>query len=116
MKRVVLESPFAGDVERNQKYARLCVRDCLKRGEAAIASHLLYTQEHILDDNKPEERMLGIEAGFAWNTQAEMVAVYTDFGLSSGMVKGMEFAKSQGIRVETRKLPNDVFEQHFKAS
>lgn len=44
MRRVVLESPFAGDVERNVRYAKACIRDCLSRGEAPIASHLLFTQ------------------------------------------------------------------------
>ena len=56
MKRVILESPYSGDINRNIQYARMCVRDSLMRGEAPIASHLLYTQEEILNDNIPEER------------------------------------------------------------
>lgn len=32
MKLVILESPFAGDVEANIEYARACVRDSLPRG------------------------------------------------------------------------------------
>jgi len=40
MKLVVIESPYAGDIEANVKYARECMSDCLKRGEAPIASHL----------------------------------------------------------------------------
>lgn len=56
MRLVIVESPFAGDVEENIKYARAAVRDCLMRGEAPIASHLLYTQEGILNDDIPEER------------------------------------------------------------
>ena len=32
MKRVVLESPFAGDVEENIKYAKKCVHDCRATG------------------------------------------------------------------------------------
>ena len=39
---VLLESPYAGYVERNLAYARACMRDCLLRGEAPFASHLLY--------------------------------------------------------------------------
>lgn len=39
---VLLESPYAGYVERNLAYARACARDCLLRGEAPFASHLLY--------------------------------------------------------------------------
>lgn len=50
MMRVVVESPFAGDIQKNIEYARKCMADCLKRGEAPFASHLLYTQDGILDD------------------------------------------------------------------
>ena len=42
MRRVILESPYAGNVEENVAYARAAVRDSLLRGEAPIASHLLY--------------------------------------------------------------------------
>jgi len=66
---VVLESPFGGPtidaVLENVNYAKRCVKDCLKRGEAPIASHLLFTRRGILDDTIPEERALGIEAGLA---------------------------------------------------
>jgi hypothetical protein len=52
MKKVIIESPFAGDVKKNIEYARKCMRDSLLRGEAPLASHLLYTQDGILDDTK----------------------------------------------------------------
>lgn len=42
MIRVVLESPYSGDIKGNTKYARMALRDSLARGEAPIASHLLY--------------------------------------------------------------------------
>lgn len=47
MRIVVLESPYAGDIERNTNYARDCMRDSILRGEAPIASHLIYTQAGI---------------------------------------------------------------------
>ncbi len=50
MRRAIIESPFAGDVERNVRYARAAMRDCLMRRETPYASHLLYTQEGVLDD------------------------------------------------------------------
>jgi len=34
VRRVIVESPYAGDVARNVEYARACVRDSLQRGEA----------------------------------------------------------------------------------
>ena len=57
MRRVMLESrPYNGDTDRNVRYARACVRDSLLRGEAPIASHLLYTQPGVLRDNVAGER------------------------------------------------------------
>ena len=104
MRLVVLESPYAGDVEANTIYARECIRDCLKRGEAPIASHLLFTQPGILDDKKPDERKLGIEAGHTWIQQAQMMVVYTDRGISGGMIAGIFEAQSMNVNIEFRKL------------
>lgn len=104
MKRVIVETPFAGDVERNLHYARLCLHDCLLRGEAPFASHLLYTQESILNDDIPEERRLGIEAGLVWGAAAEATVAYIDYGISRGMQLGMERAEQEGRIVELRML------------
>ena len=104
MIRVVLESPFAGDVERNIKYARECVRDSLSRGEAPIASHLLYTQEGILDDDVPDERQWGIDAGLAWKEVAEKHVFYIDYGMSNGMVYTKQYATENNIPIEIRKI------------
>lgn len=108
MKRVIVESPFAGDVERNIAYARLCLRDCLLKGEAPIASHLLYTQPNVLDDKVPDERNLGIAAGLMWGCVAEATIVYTDYGMSNGMRLGVQRAESEGRSVEYRKLFNGM--------
>lgn len=104
MRLVVVESPFAGNIESNIEYARRCVADCLKRGEAPLASHLLYTQPGILDDTKPEERKLGIEAGHVWIYWAECLVVYTDRGISNGMKAGIEYANGAGTPVEYRSI------------
>lgn len=102
---VIIESPFAGDVEKNTRYARACVRDSLLRGEAPIASHLLYTQEGILNDDVPAERQHGIDAGLAWRTVAQASVVYTDLGISKGMEYGIKAAQDAGVPVEYRTLP-----------
>jgi hypothetical protein len=104
MKLVILESPFAGDVEANVKYARECVHDSLSRGEAPIASHLLYTQPGVLDDNDPKERQWGIDAGLAWRAVAHGSVVYTDLGVSRGMEYGIAAATKAGIPIEYRTL------------
>ena len=113
MKRVILESPYAGKGWwplsvlrrlRNVRYARACVRDCLMRGETPMASHLLYTQPGILCDEMPEERYLGIMAGLTWGIVAEGTVVYTDLGISKGMEHGITNAKSTTRPIEYRKL------------
>ncbi|KKM06921.1 hypothetical protein LCGC14_1739160 [marine sediment metagenome] len=104
MRLVIIESPYAGDIEANTEYARACVRDSLQRGEAPIASHLLYTQLGILRDEIPGERQQGIDAGLAWRTVAELAAVYTDRGMSDGMRYGIRAAEEAGVPVEYRAL------------
>jgi hypothetical protein len=104
MRLVILESPYAGDIEANVTYARACVRDALSRGEAPIASHLLYTQPGILRDEDPAERQWGIDAGLAWRRVAEASVVYTDRGISAGMEYGIALARAAGKPVEFRSL------------
>ena len=104
MKLVIIESPYAGDVQRNIKYARKCIRHSLLLGEAPIASHLIYTQDGVLDDDIPEERMMGINAGLAWRIVAEAHVVYTDYGISRGMEYGINTAKKSRIPIEFRNI------------
>lgn len=113
MRLVIIESPFAGNIMVNIDYARRCIRDCIDRGEAPFASHLLYTQPGILDDTNHEQRKLGIQAGFEWGRLAEARVVYTDLGISPGMKAGIEEAEKLGQPVEYRELPGwkDGFEK-----
>lgn len=108
MELVVVESPYAGDVEGNLAYAKRCVMDCLRRGESPYASHLFFTQPGILDDLKPEERKLGIEAGFAWGRAAKRVVFYVDRGWSGGMKAGYIQALNRGTPIEIRSLEREV--------
>lgn len=108
MQLVIVESPYAGEIARNIAYARLALSDCLSKGEAPFASHLLYTQPLILDDEVPEERDLGIRAGFQWRKAAEKTVVYQDFGITDGMQWGIDHAIAQGLPVEYRNI-----EKHY---
>ncbi len=102
MRLVLIESPLAGDVEANVAYARRAMRSCLEQGEAPIASHLLYTQA--LDDTVPEDRALGMEAGWAWLPVVDAVVVFEDRGISGGMKAGIERALAAGKIVEYRSI------------
>lgn len=110
-RRVFLESPYAGEVAANVAYARACMADSLRRGEAPFASHLLYTQPGVLDDAIPGERAQGIEAGLAFLPDCEASVVYTDRGVSDGMAKGIARAHALGIPVEYRSLSPEIGER-----
>ena len=105
---VIIESPYGSPddlvVEENLRYLRACGSDCFARGEAYFASHGLYTQKGVLDDRDPEERKKGLLAGFAWGMVASKVAVYTDRGVTPGMIKGIAIAQSRGLTIENRTL------------
>lgn len=105
MRLVLVESPYAGDVERNLRYLRAAMRDCLLRGEAPFASHALYTQPGVLADENGDERALGMAAGFCWGAKADATVVYRDLGVSGGMQRGIEDAAVVGRPVEIRSLP-----------
>ncbi len=94
MIRTIIESPFAGDTKKNTEYARAALLDSLRRGEAPIASHLLHTQ--VLDDSKADDRLLGMQAGYAWISVAQQMAVYIDRGISDGMKLAVNLALQDG--------------------
>lgn len=114
MRLVVIESPYGRNpngsvasketIARNVRYARACVKDCLDRGESPYASHLLYTQDGILDDGILDERKKGMAAGIAWHVVCDAVVLYTDLGSTPGMDAGADHARQLGKLVLTRYL------------
>ena len=100
LKRVIVETPYKAKtkigLKRNLEFAQSCAHDCLvNHQESPFLSHLLYTQAGILDDNIPEERQLGIDAGLAWGEMAEATIVYLDRGVSTGMYYGAKNAQEK---------------------
>jgi hypothetical protein len=122
---VVIESPYSGDIPKNVEYALECLHDSyFNRGEAPIASHLLYTRlpqsemlkganiyhGHVIDNGIAARhgRDHGIKCGDEWALKADLVAVYTDHGISSGMQHRIDFCKKHKIPVEYRTIKSDV--------
>jgi hypothetical protein len=85
VKRVILESPYRGDVDRNVAYAQEAALDCLRRGV-------------------PEERALGIAAGLAWSPLCDYAVFYEDLGWSDGMWAALSRYVREGIWYEKRSL------------
>lgn len=111
MALVVIESPFAGRgwwlfnfIRRwiNVLYARRCMADAFARFEVPFASHLLYTQRGVLDDNKPRER--GIDGGFEWAYHGDARVFYLDRGFSYGMRLAERHAYMVGQKIIYRSL------------
>lgn len=96
---VVIESPYAGDVERNVAFCRAVCRYAVGQGYSPYASHLIFTQ--FLDDNIPSERKAGIDAGLAWARHAEQAwfCLRPDEGLSNGMRYALNQHISEGRAV-----------------
>lgn len=113
MKLVIIESPYKGDVSRNLRYLRSCIRDCISRGESPYASHRMLTDA--LDDDSPTERALGIAAGLAWRrafykNEERLVrhvapVFYIDLGFSFGMTHALALYEKEGVNFERRVLP-----------
>lgn len=109
-KLINLESPYAGNIELNVMYARFCMHDSLvNHNEAPFASHLLYTQPHVLRDEIKEERIHGIDAGRDFSKMTEMTVIYTDLGVSSGMQYALMHADVVDHPVIERELPEDLW-------
>lgn len=102
---VIIESPYAGDVDRNLRYLRAAMRDSLLRGEAPYASHALYTQPGVLDDDDPAERRLGMDGAAPYRKRADWTAYYTDLGTSLGIEEGLELAEKHHPVVR-RSIPD----------
>lgn len=102
MKKVIIESPYAGDPRKHRRYARQAMKHSLKLGEAPLASHLLYPQ--VLKDTVPEQRQQGIEAGLAWLEVADAIAFYADYGFSPGMLEALQRHCAAGKAIEVRYL------------
>lgn len=108
---VLLESPWSGAVEVHKAYARAAMFDSLRRGEAPMASHLLYTQ--VLDDDDSGDRLTGMQAGWAWIGAVRFVAAYADLGISRGMRAGLRRAHAAGVQVFIRELDTPGLEMSW---
>lgn len=110
IRRVQLESPFRGETDQQTddfvQYALRAMAHSLSLGEAPFASHLLYTR--VLNDKDPEQRRQGIEAGLAWGRAADVTAVYSDYGISTGMQQGIDRATQEGRPIEFREIGRNV--------
>lgn len=109
MRRVILVTPHVGRLEVNLRYARLCLKDSLARGEAPLAPHILYMG--VLNDDLPHESMQIQATADLWGEGAEAVVIYDDLGMTDIMNGIAWTADLRGLKVERRSLPR--MDEHF---
>lgn len=105
LKRVAIESPFAGDVPRNVAYLLACMRFCLQQGVSPYAGHLQMT--FVLNDKDKEQRKLGMKCGFAHADQCDERWLFHDLGFSAGMKAGAARGEKRGQTIRTVTLGKD---------
>ena len=101
---VFIESPYAGQIERNLAYARECLIHSIAKGEAPFLSHLIYTQ--VLDDTIYVQRLMGLRCAASFRAMCKILAVYTDLGISPGMLQGINHARELGLDIQMRRIYN----------
>jgi hypothetical protein len=107
---VVVESPFAGDFQRNFRYVLWVQRALWEAGFEPLASHT--NCPWYADDANPEERGRGMAWKWAWATQVPHVFAM-DLGESSGMVAAARKCAELHLGMECINLARD-FPEHWE--
>lgn len=110
MKKVYICSPLGGDVERNIDRAKKYTEYALKCGVAPVTTHFFAL---CLDDNNPDERLIGTTAGLELLKGCDELWIFGS-ELTSGMQAEFMLAGEYGIparhisrREVERKLGGD---------
>lgn len=96
MKRVYICSPLRGNIEENRAHAEQYCRYAANNGYIPYAPHVYFTR--FLDDNKQDERIMGINEGLHWLSACNEIWVFGD-EISEGMRSEIEYAKSSNMPI-----------------
>ena len=99
MKTVYICAPLKGDIRGNIEKARIYTRYALKCGVAPVTSHFFAL---CIDDDIPEERKLGMDAGLTLMNMCDELWVFGK-ELTAGMQREFEYAKHR-LRIPIRHL------------
>ena len=113
-------SPYRGEVKRNKEYARELTRKAIDNGFVPVTVHLYLTEA--LDDNKPDEREKGMEAGATILDNCKYILVGGRYGISEGMASEIKRAMDNGTVILTEGEPGQLtadvktayFSKYFK--
>lgn len=112
---ILLESPYLHehpiDGEEYSIYLSRCLRDSLKRGEAPIATHAMYTRPGVLNLSIGEATL----ATLASDDLAELIPItvaYTDYGITEKMDLGLDRAGRWKHTIEYREIGKNTREDY----
>lgn len=109
MKLVYICSPYAGDIEKNVRFARAACFYAVEHRCAPVAVHLLYPQ--LLDDAIPAQRELAILMGLRVLASCEELWICGEH-ISQGMSSEIAEAERLGIPV-IRLSTEQIQEGHY---
>lgn len=101
--KVYVCSPYRGDVKGNEEKARAYCKFAAKKGVLPIAPHLLFMQ--FIDDNKQDERELGLSFGLALLAMCDELWVFGD-AITEGMA--MEISEAERLGIKVKEVHEDV--------
>lgn len=100
-KTVYICAPLGGDVKRNLERAERYTRYALKSGMAPITTHFYAL---CLNDNNPEERKLGMEAGQNLLRFCDEIWIFGN-EITTGMKEEILFCKS--LKIPIKKISEE---------
>ena len=99
-------TPFMAEypnlVNRMQRYATYATRDSLKRHEAPVATSLFYYST--LNIHVQIEKDIGLQSMLSWIPNADVLAIYCDYGITQAMDLCIKVAKMKGTHLEYRNI------------
>lgn len=105
-KCVLVLTPFMSEAPaaaaRLTKYANLAVRNSIKRHEAPVSSNLFYYSS--LNIHTSIEKDVGLQSMLSWIPNCDILAVYSDYGITNAMELCIKMAKMKGAHVEYRNV------------
>jgi hypothetical protein len=110
---VCVESPYAGNIERNTLYLKHCLTEVIKYyNENPYASHAFLV--NCLDDSIEGERARGLVYSRQWGLKADKRIFYVDFEMSGGMVEAANYYISEDKLIEFRTLTKEYRDSFLK--
>lgn len=83
-------------------YLAHCIKDSLSRNEAPYAPHAFLHK--YLSDTTRDTRQRALDIGLKYLVVCQLLAIYSDYGISEGMQNEMDYAKANNVPINIRKL------------